>query len=988
MHRVESLCSFSFNGEPMKTIQDLLTAMQSFYARLNTLFHSNVAEAVTAQDTKALQGSTPAQVATFIAGTGAAHVAARGRAPHQETAAALGMYTNEQVAPLIANRPVEAVLPISRFGSLNFLPVGTSSGFEGAIHPSDNLHTAMNLEDDGTMVILRPGTDGMTRDIYYAYVTDPLNQAVEIDVRTTTRTYRPPFKPANLSFLRLMRCTREVVCAYMGDEGTNRFIMVALTGSSYNDAGHVGAVIPAAMFPSYFAYGSCDVVLALGRVWFINMSVSGGLNLRVCSVSAAELTAGNVTQVREDTGWTTVNMYGETVTSTYIQATNVSGSDSSAAKPYVLYNKQGGMNITADLMRSSENRSPLNGTFDTATNRYMMNVENQHGFSWQRLDQPTANRIVTFRWTLWIDFAAKTAQVEKLGDPATLFPPLVVTNNVVTGNLDFTGTMASHVWDNDNDRGVDRPYFKLINDAGREYFVGIKSSMNWWGSYSHTLNVYSYPSTIGLTDIYDGSKAVSASWNKNGRFAPQYGGPWGRRFGNPAFIGPNRVIVNGEGNYDGGTFGNNVTSVGDVSTTVDYSYQSLNNGTMLGGAPRSWRQPIGTFAPGKNDLAGGLVNEFNFNDLNTFTTTQACAAEGTRLVLGRDLNDRLETSGTLTITAAMLADLRTKMLARFRDSAIDVADTADTFRISWIIPKNAPAVVVSYSVLPTGVMNMGLMRVEPNAKTGTVASYTEYPDTWSLTAAGTNYLRLVGIPQAERWAAGFIGEGSTHYMYRMASGQGGSQSNSSTQMGFLTFFNKAAQRFERVATLAPGWQQDSSQHVFMPGVGVIHAQCTTAVGDMGSKLFYRPFYRTFEEAINNTPGPDVSYVLLSMVKPAQWNLSFTESSDLIMSGKHYVLEPTTLFLSDVTSDPSNKTFYIYVRILAGKAVYQARVTEIPESSSVMFIGTVTTGVNSILANDIRKVTRLGNYRLSTTAVGSAIPVSSGNPDEARPLLWT
>ncbi|MNV60867.1 hypothetical protein D3C71_1533480 [compost metagenome] len=54
----------------------------------------------------------------------------------------------------------------------------------------------------------------------------------------------------------------------------------------------------------------------------------------------------------------------------------------------------------------------------------------------------------------------------------------------------------------------------------------------------------------------------------------------------------------------------------------------------------------------------------------------------------------------------------------------------------------------------------------------------------------------------------------------------------------------------------------------------------------------------------------------------------------------------------------------------------------------MYVGKVLTNATQIATIEIEKVTRLGNVRISLTARGSAIPVSTGLPRLADKLQWS
>jgi len=102
----------------------------------------------------------------------------------------------------------------------------------------------------------------------------------------------------------------------------------------------------------------------------------------------------------------------------------------------------------------------------------------------------------------------------------------------------------------------------------------------------------------------------------------------------------------------------------------------------------------------------------------------------------------------------------------------------------------------------------------------------------------------------------------------------------------------------------------------------------------------------------------------------------------LMAGSTVAAQSTALVLT------ANTVNYIYFKMVSGLASYVASTTQLPETNTQMFIGTVTTNATTGVSNTLRAVSRLGLYRVSDTPVGSAIPVSGGLPGSPANLLWT
>lgn len=109
------------------------------------------------------------------------------------------------------------------------------------------------------------------------------------------------------------------------------------------------------------------------------------------------------------------------------------------------------------------------------------------------------------------------------------------------------------------------------------------------------------------------------------------------------------------------------------------------------------------------------------------------------------------------------------------------------------------------------------------------------------------------------------------------------------------------------------------------------------------------------------------------------------TQSVMVSGRAYQIASTTLALAVLFPAWQSKRFFIYLTGNGTTASYQVSLTELVETPSRMYIGYATTNTVSINALSLQVVTRIDNYRLSATPVGSAIPVSAGTPDAPATL---
>lgn len=122
---------------------------------------------------------------------------------------------------------------------------------------------------------------------------------------------------------------------------------------------------------------------------------------------------------------------------------------------------------------------------------------------------------------------------------------------------------------------------------------------------------------------------------------------------------------------------------------------------------------------------------------------------------------------------------------------------------------------------------------------------------------------------------------------------------------------------------------------------------------------------------------------------ANWILTCTRPMNVIISGTPFLIPITRIDLRTIDAAPGNKTFHVFVYLKFGVVSYRVSSESPPEGNSIMYIGTVTTGSAGIVSKSFKSVVRIDTFRLSSTPVGSAIPVQGGTYDApvAFPTTW-
>lgn len=123
------------------------------------------------------------------------------------------------------------------------------------------------------------------------------------------------------------------------------------------------------------------------------------------------------------------------------------------------------------------------------------------------------------------------------------------------------------------------------------------------------------------------------------------------------------------------------------------------------------------------------------------------------------------------------------------------------------------------------------------------------------------------------------------------------------------------------------------------------------------------------------------------ISTSGYNITFNEVTPAFISGQYFELPVTTINLTTVIANPANTKFYVYLKLLYGSPGYTISTSELVENETTMFIGTIQTDASQISSTNITKVSKFDNYRPSTTIIGGAFPVSTGNPLDTGTISW-
>ena len=188
----------------------------------------------------------------------------------------------------------------------------------------------------------------------------------------------------------------------------------------------------------------------------------------------------------------------------------------------------------------------------------------------------------------------------------------------------------------------------------------------------------------------------------------------------------------------------------------------------------------------------------------------------------------------------------------------------------------------------------------------------------------------------------------------------------------LTFsLNKSTHKFSSVTPFNNGEGMSAAwcvQNHAIPNAGLITQQQGYVFEDTGGAGYVGKIG-------TNT------YLIGSCYPEVGWTIFFQEEVEMMINGTVYKMPGGSIDLRNVSSNPRNKTFYIYATVEESEGRYIVSDVKLRRSSELLHVATAVTNTNQIASITRQKVFTIGEFLLSYTRTGGIIPVSSGLPQD-------
>ncbi len=854
-------------------------------------------------------------------------------------------YSKEEFSKILS------VLPMTHFGSFNFLPAGVYGSFEGASEVIAYRYRKVHLEDSGTLTVLRPGTNGAKRGVYYSILDNAVSTVSLEGSISTNKEYRPGYFGSTYVAQSVYASDSKVVSGMAFNASKQQYVYISWMGGTLNDTQHVGSVIPVA---SILPNGGSVVFVMTGNTeifFFVNVSGSSDITLEVRSVPISQVRASATSlTVTQYTNWTVNGFYNTTTTSTHLTMITLNQSNDASKKPYMLIPASttssqpymGGPDVFA--AQNSTGTIRLRVVGDAWCTSLTKNIRPKHSYSF--LLNP-GTKVATLE-------AGNVAPltISDPGDPAPF---------TVSGSLYTTDPITTY----DGKRGnFINSYLYL--DNGVTFCVFSQNQ----GSSLVVRAVY--PNATSVYDTLEVRKHTSTGF-LTAYMQPKYGSPVGSLLCGMEWLPGNKYkIVSQAPGWN--------TSLNEYKPGATYQFDSVAYGSVYGFEPTTNRKII-------SDNSRFFISTITGSNV---VSNGGVFIEDFKLTSGLAYDTNANGTGSMSISNTLLTNLKNSQL-----SGVSTVDKNNKTNITLYVPQQSdiPAFALITGVTPSRTNYVRVVEVNVNTRTGTITTLTfkrlvhESSNTFGNLAPDATYgVQNVGVGLTI-YDAGtfyFIG-GADPYIWKTIG-----DSNA------ITFRAKVTKSTAQMDSFVPAstYQNHVPSSGFLPfaapGVGFGYISFGANWAEDTLRMYFQPVGTTLTE-YNNWTDKGSKILLASQDVAKGFIIYFTEEIPVLLSGKSFTMPVQNIDLTQVKANPANTTFHIYIVMKEGLAQYYATEEVIAETGTTAFnnfwIGTVVTNANQIEKININKRSRLDVFGASLEAAGSSFPVSYGLPSGSGIINW-
>ncbi|SOK58950.1 Phage minor tail protein [Yersinia phage fHe-Yen9-03] len=900
----------------------------------------------------------------------------------------INMFTKFEVDSIIG------ALPLTRLGTLDYLPLSVSGSYEGATNNHNYKIYPSVMESNGALVFLRPGTDGGTKGYYYSYWSNA-RESTNVNIVNTTWKYNPSIL-GSAAANEFIRSDQNVLFAKLTD-GVNDPYMLILTNGTMNQAHHTGVKIPTSSLrgtPLYAFMGNTKIYIVCLSNMGGNSLYNGALEFYLYSINTTDVNAGVTTSFVDltATNWSTTTIFDpfwtgatQTFTSTGIQVapTTIEYVNNGVPNdnPAFIY-----CDSSIDRLHSPFLNGEMQGSISAAEDPLNDGKIRISMFGDARFSSTTISAI-SYDWAFSVDcnVNTKTAKTDQ-GATSTLdgaFPIAVHETSTAITATSMTGLSRSKV------TGLTplislESLTQIVLKDGMCFSVGSSSIQHTYYRISRS-SIQNYTNKYN-DEIIRNRNTATPLINLNVKVInPTYGSAVGQNILAPQPLTRTKMLVDCAGTNNGTYFGK--SKVASTFGADGYVYKSLTAGTISGFAPTTNRDYVGsddkficpisyvpTLASGNpvQVLGTSFVEDYKLSGFSTMNTTN------------------YSTTGTITIENSLLVSIKNAAITLALGSTVGATIVRSKIVLYQVPSAIFQSIAFIYACSNTTVYSIPVtVDLTTTGSAITAATNIKLIDTFNggyfttvqniLSISNINWNTQPGLTIYDADDFVYISIGvplgisdSSFTFFNMMTICG----NINTRQVMTASVTNDYVKMVRSTTLSD--QGSGKQFGVVPGVGFGLYDFNTNT-DVQTKLIFTPTGTNLNHYLGNTPYVVAPKVVLSQQVAQNWNVYFTQEVPLMMSGNYFKMAPTVIDLTSVVADPSNKTFYISVIMKLGVPRYVISLSFTEDSNTQLAFGNITTNATGIASISTTKVSRLGTYRPATTNYQHAIPVSTGLP---------
>lgn len=857
-------------------------------------------------------------------------------------------YSKEELLDVIS------LLPISHYGTHNYLPAGVSGDFNGASENQSQRRNKILLENDGTLVLLRSGTNGSVEGLFYSYLANALSVTDMSRTVNTSRQYKPGYFGANRVAIGLYNTDSKILLGRYNDTSTNtNGLFISVTNGTLDDTQHSGLFVNQA---DISPEGGIEYAMMAedGSVYVFNV-LNENNKLQIVVVRVVLNIANGTYTATRITGWTTKTFYNTTYTAQnnmiitdHVNSTNI------ADKPYVYVPQNlAGMGIYMTSIDLYVAQEPGTQNF-----RFRMN-----GDAW--FTMANYNTRPQHSYSFNFNMSTKQCNLDNGNDIGTFAAPFVVTNTgsalVATGNV----LNKDPLYDHSGARNIYSSYYYL--NTGEVFCTACPNLAEPLLMQKAKFTAQSIYSMINV-------RANISTDFRNGIVRPSFGSAVGS-FINGVELLPGNSTKQYSRSSGSGAFR---PSYAVHKSTPNFTFNSLSRGTIQGYEPTTERANV-------TDNTNNRVFISSISG-NNVTTNGGIFMVGQRYSQSLSYDKNMNGTGIISVTQSVLDNFRNAEYAKvLSDWNLSSAAYKD---MTLFVPQQTdiPAFVMLSTVTNTYQNYIRIAEVNVNTRSGNITTITfkrlvlenVYGSNFTPNGNGSFASSSVGLTIYDGGSFYFIG-GSDPLSHPTIG-------NTNTHQ-FRAYVTKATAQFDSfIISGSHASYEQGIQPAALPGIGFGYFQAI----DYVNKMTFQKCGTTIAD-YNNWTAQGAPINVVSQDVAQGFIVYFTEETPVILSGKAFTLPITSINLTTVKANPANTLFHVYVKMEQGNAKYVITTDVISETGTtaynIFWIGTIQTNSLQISNVNIQKRSRLDIFGASLEAAGSSFPVSYGLPSQTGTINW-